>query len=58
MAESTIVEAMYILPGSGVTVLARLLRGPNEEDTPHVTAQYEAGGFSGMLGCINCMHWF
>jgi hypothetical protein len=34
-----------------------ILRGRNEEETPHIMAQNKARGIHGMLGSIHCMHW-
>jgi hypothetical protein len=33
------------------------LRPPNDDDTRKLLASNERRGWSGMLGCVDCMHW-
>jgi hypothetical protein len=35
----------------------KYLRAPNEEDTKSLMEMNEKGGWPGMLGSIDCMHW-
>ena len=58
MSESTCLEAMYKFCKAVVQVFGpEYLREPNAADMTRLLAINEARGFTGMFGCIDCMHW-
>ena len=58
MAESTVIECFYKICRAVVAVFGpEYLRSPTAENTAQTLAENKAGGFPGMLGSIDWMHW-
>jgi hypothetical protein len=58
MSKSTCLESIYKFCRAVVYVFARAyLREPNAADIAWILSISESIGFTGMLGCIDYMHW-
>jgi hypothetical protein len=58
ISESTALESLRRFVAAVVDIFEdEYLRYSNEKDTARLLAMGERKGFSGMLGCIDCMHW-
>ena len=56
--ESTAIESLKKFVKAVVDIFSKeYLRSPNNENIARLLANGERGGFLGMLGSINCMHW-
>ena len=56
--ESTAIESLKKFVKAVVDIFSNeYLRSPNNENIARLLANGERGGFLGMLGSINCMHW-
>jgi hypothetical protein len=59
LGESTILQSMKEFTATIIVLYgAHYLRSPNAADIFRIQKQNEARGFPGMLGSIDCMHWF
>jgi hypothetical protein len=59
IAESTMIEAFKHFVKAVVDFYGdQYLRPPNDDDTRKLLASNERRGWPGMLGCIDCMHWW
>ena len=56
--ESAAIESLKKFVKAEVDIFSKeYLRSPNNEDIARILANEERGGFPGMLGSIDCMHW-
>jgi hypothetical protein len=58
MGESTILETLGLFTRFIVEIFGlEFLRQPSQHDISRLLAQEEEGGFPGMVGSLDCMHW-
>ena len=59
LSETTILLSMKEFCSSVIAVFGeRYLRYPDSDDIKRIQAENSARGFPGMLGSIDCMHWY